>query len=474
MFDAVIIGGGPAGSTAGRLLADWGYQVVIVNRQSRRPSLAETLPPSTSRLFRLIGIHDQIERAGFYPANGVTSWWGSEQPRAEQYPESGYQVIRTGFDSVLLDLARQAGAMVRDGSVEHVQLPEPALVRLRSGESLGAKFVLDASGRTGAIATQGPRIGEPRHRTIAICGVWINVEPVADPSHTLIESYEDGWTWSVPVSPTRRFVTTMINTRETQTVRGDGLLATYTAELAKTRASRHMLVGSQLERHPWACDASLYRARSYSGPQHLLIGDAGSFVDPLSSFGVRKAMSSAWLGAVVVNTCLRRPEMARIALEYFDEREHQVYADHLRQTAALFREVARKEAHPFWTARSEARAESEFYTETELTSALDELKRSPSIHLQRTAFVRTAQAPRVRDREIVLEEILVLDSLPPGLEYMRGVDLPKLVEISGGATQIPELFETYNRVCAPVALPNFLSALALLIAKQVLQNVGSG
>lgn len=453
MFDAAIIGSGPAGSTAGRLLASWGYRVVILERKSRRPSLAETIPPSTNRLFRLLEIQDQIERAGFYRTSGNTSWWGSEQPRTEQYPEPGYQVIRSDFDRVLLDLARNAGATIRDYSIEEVP----------------AAFTLDASGRTGVIAKEF-RISEPRYRTVAIWGVWTGFdEAAADPSHTLIESYQDGWAWSVPVSPARRFVTTMINTRETRTIRGGGLLRTYTAELAKTRQFRRMLAGAQLDGQPSACDASLYHSRCYSGARHLLIGDAGSFVDPLSSFGVKKAMSSAWLAAVVVNTCLRRSERAVAALEYFDQRERQVYADHLRRTSALFREVARVNPHPFWSVRSEAPHETNFYSEAELASALERLKRGARLRLRKSARLRIAPVPHVRGREIVLEDTLVLNGIPPGVEYAGGVHLAKLVELSDGATHIPELFEAYNRVCSPVALPNFLSALSLLVAKQILQ-----
>ena len=42
---------------------------------------------------------------------------------------------------------------------------------------------------------------EPGHRTVALVGRWRHAGgwPLADPSHTLLESYEDGWAWSVPL-----------------------------------------------------------------------------------------------------------------------------------------------------------------------------------------------------------------------------------------------------------------------------------
>ena len=57
----------------------------------------------------------------------------------------------------------------------------------------------------------------------------------------------------------------------------------------------------------------------------LIGGDAAATLDPLSSFGVKKAVASGWVAAVVVNTCLRRPEMEVAALQFFEEREREVF-----------------------------------------------------------------------------------------------------------------------------------------------------
>ena len=65
-FDVAVIGGGPAGCTAARLLASWGYSIVVIAPERRMRERAETLPPSSSRLFRLLDIQDRIDNAGFY------------------------------------------------------------------------------------------------------------------------------------------------------------------------------------------------------------------------------------------------------------------------------------------------------------------------------------------------------------------------------------------------------------------------
>jgi len=73
--DAAVIGGGPAGSTAGRLLAEWGHSVLILARApTRRPSRVESLPPSSLRLMTRLGVREDVDAAGFLRASGNTAW----------------------------------------------------------------------------------------------------------------------------------------------------------------------------------------------------------------------------------------------------------------------------------------------------------------------------------------------------------------------------------------------------------------
>ena len=87
VLDAVIIGGGPAGSTAGRLLAQWGHSVAILTAPpGSRPGLAECLPSSNRKLFQFLGIADAIDHAGFFRTLGNTVWWGSAERRRGTLP----------------------------------------------------------------------------------------------------------------------------------------------------------------------------------------------------------------------------------------------------------------------------------------------------------------------------------------------------------------------------------------------------
>jgi flavin-dependent dehydrogenase len=459
VFDAAIIGGGPAGATAARLLAQWGHSVTILAAPaSKHPTLAECLPPSTRKLFHFLDIQKAVDRAGYFQTTGNTVWWGKKRRRTEAYPDgTGYQVRRSDFDRLLLELACAAGAHVQVGKAFHVPDAHGARVEFQRDVkrvAVPAKMILDCSGRVGVIG-RSVRVKEKNSRTVALCGIWRNGQgwKLPDASHTLVEAYPDGWAWSVPLSPSERYVAFMVDPQR------KSLSAAYLAELAKTLAFRKIFSRGRLETGPWGADASLYSSKHFYGPGFLLVGDAGSFIDPLSSFGVKKAMVSAWVAAVVVNTCLRRPAMREIALKFFDGREREVYAGYLQKSAALLREAG---------GPSELSATPAAKDNRGLADALNQLKRKSSIRLRRAESVRVQPNPAIEGREIVLRDALTMPGLSAALDYFENVDLPRLVDLAEHHTQVPDLFEAYIRACPPVPLPNFLAALAMLFVEGVL------
>ena len=75
VFDALIIGGGPAGSAAARLLATWGHSVLLLTKTVKATrSLGESLPPSCQKLFDLLGITAAVNQSGFLASTGNTVW----------------------------------------------------------------------------------------------------------------------------------------------------------------------------------------------------------------------------------------------------------------------------------------------------------------------------------------------------------------------------------------------------------------
>jgi halogenation protein CepH len=485
----VIVGGGPAGAAAGRLLASWGHRIVLLTGSrpgARVRGLAESLPPSSRKILAQVGVLAAVERAGFYQSSGNTVWWGSHEPRVERFASnaSGLQVDRSAFDALLLDAAADAGVDVRrDAHVRSVDVEngEPRIEYERRGsiESISCAWVLDCSGRAGMLAR---RFRIPGTRMYSLVGEWrgSGAWNVPDPTHTVVEAFESGWAWSIPLSAEVRHAGVML---AGPSPRADGvaLADAYRAEMSRVPALSRTLAGASLS-DAWACDASTYSSLTYAGTYcgrgFLLVGDAGAFIDPLSSCGVRKALASGWVAAIVVNTCLADSARKTIALEFFSDREREVCATHARRSRDFAVEALEHFPSRFWSERASREVDevTELADPAAVADALRALRAADEIDLEIDGGSALANQPVIRGREIVLEEALALEAAhsspagPRGVRYINNVDLVALARLACHHRRVPDVFEAYCASVSPVPLPDLLGALSLLVAARILRQ----
>ncbi len=482
--EVVVIGGGPAGASIASLLATRGHAVSVAARAiDDRRGIAESLPPSTRKVMAAVGILEAVERSGACRNIGNAVWWGGEDGRIEDFraptEASGLQVWRPTFDRLLQEHAVSRGVTWKTGNVASVRVEgdrvETTVVR-RDGatETLVSAFVVDASGRS---AVLGRVVRRPLAslRTHAWIGCWTYgaaTAPAAD-TRTLIETTDDGWVWSVPVSARERCVTVMVDPDRTRFACDGSLERRYLGELAKARHIGRLLDGA-LPGRVWGCDASLYDTTDSGGPRQLIVGDAGSFIDPMSSFGVKKALTSAWMGAAVVHTCLTDPALEPAGRELFASREREAWATSVRRSAEYAREAAAHHDTPFWRARSAMAAtvapvEDRAPVSADVVKAFDDLRARPSVRLRPHRDVRFAWHPAFRGPGVALERALVSDVFERPVRFIENVDLARLVDLAAGQRQVDELFDGYCAHEAPVPLPSFLRALSVLVAGRVLE-----
>jgi FAD-dependent halogenase len=495
--EVVVIGAGPGGASAARLLSSLGHRVTVLTRPAARPALAESIPPSATKLLAHLGWDALVDRAGFIRSTGNTVLWGSggavgggrDGIRETYYAEGaegrqlGYQVDRGVLNELLLDDVRRTQCRVLDDvTVTGVRDGVITYADAAGEQTMRADWVLDCSGRGAVVGRAGWRQAIPLQRTLAIAALWERAGswPLPDATHTIVESHADGWAWSVPLSMTRRHVTVMIDPGLTKLGAHADLRDAYASELSRVPGLSSLTREATLLAEPFARDASAYRCTRVCGPGLVLVGDAASFVDPLSSFGIKKALASAWLGAVVVHSCLIDAAMTQPALALFESREAAMF-DALDRARVELAQSALDHgaASAFWAARAlpgsgDSAPPNEdpdgalLRDDPDVRAAFDELKRRESITFAANATLEWVQQPTVQDNRVVLESRLSLPAYPRGIRYVRSIDLAKVVDLAPKVSQVPDLYELYCRSVAPVPLADFLGVLSFLVGKRVL------
>jgi flavin-dependent dehydrogenase len=477
-FDIVVAGGGPAGATIARLLSGLGYHVVVFEkRRFPRHQIGESLTPRILPILDFLGVRTRIESAGFLRMAGHTVCWGSDQPRTSYYSEDhsrrGFQVWRADFDSLLLQHAREGDVQVfEEHLVKNVLLHDSGVTVITPHGQTHAAFFIDATGHAGTLARQQLRQRDPIFQTLAVTGYWRGASgpPGIEFANTLIETYENGLVWSVPLHNGLRNVTLLIDWEVGARIRQSGLQEFYLAELRQVSHISRFLHNASVAIPPRAFDATWHTATHFASEHFLLVGDAGMFIDPLSSEGVHKAMASAITGVAIANTILQRPAMTAQARQFYDESQHLTYEAHYQQSVVYYREETRWPHAPFWRRRSQQQVQGSRFKVQGPSSTFHVPRSNPQSakvtvsHVKVAPDVTLEQRPVIEGPFVELRDVVVTPLHPRGIRFLDNICLPPLLKIVAQHKALSRIIPSYlnspeGKNCAPEAVRQILARL---------------
>ncbi len=344
--DIVIIGGGPAGSTAGALLAERGWRVAVLEKDRHpRFHIGESLLPQNNPLFERLGVLDEVRRIGVIK-NGA-QFASMEHGKAETFyfdraldrsQPSGFEVHRAELDLVLIRNAAAKGAQVLEATrAEAVEFAADSVTVRGTGPAgpgeWRARFLLDASGRDTFLADRFRiKHANRRHASVALFGHYEGAErlPGRDAGNISIYWFDHGWFWFIPLT---RGITSVgaVCWPYWLKSRAEPLDAFFDRTVALCPALAARLAAARRIAPVTATGNYSYQASRCTGARYLLVGDAFAFVDPVFSSGVYLAMAGAFAAAEAVDTALREPARAARAMRRYERR-----AQHAIRTFSWF------------------------------------------------------------------------------------------------------------------------------------------
>jgi flavin-dependent dehydrogenase len=328
-YDVVVIGGGPAGSTTSTVLAQHGLRVGLFERETfPRFHIGESLIPETYWVLKRINMLPKMQRSHFVKkysvqfinANGKLSapfyFWDNKPHECSQT----WQVVRSEFDQMLLENAREHGVDAHEGvHVVEVLFEGDRATGVRISENgqrrdVRANVVVDASGQAALLQNRFKlRIWDPILNKGAI---WTYFEGAyrdtgRDEGATMVVQTptRKGWFWYIP---------------QHDDIVSVGVVAPFD-ELFKGRGPHEQTFNEEVDACPgvkervakakrvtgyFATRDYSYRSKEVAGHGWVLVGDAFGFLDPLYSSGVLLALKSGELAADAIAEGLSKGDVS--------------------------------------------------------------------------------------------------------------------------------------------------------------------
>ncbi len=350
MSDVIVVGAGPAGAASAILLAERGFDVLVLDRASfPRPKLCgEYLSPEAARVLDRLGVLKTLDIGGAMPLAGMritapdgTVVEGRYRPVGpwRPYREHALAVPRETLDAMLAERLRALPVDFRERvRVTDVLLENASVVGVEAVDGAGrvhrfrAPLVVAADGRASIVAHRlGLHRAHPLQR-MALVTYASGLEDVTD----LGEIFVDPPDYAIlnPVAPGRVNMSLVVPLGDAARF-SDRLHTFFAARVKQLPHLARRVAGAEMAARVRALGPLAYRVVPPTVGGVLLVGDAAGFYDPFTGEGVFTGLRSAELAAETATTALRSGDCSVAALAAYGRSRRAVFAGKERLTHAL-------------------------------------------------------------------------------------------------------------------------------------------
>lgn len=321
--DVLIIGGGPSGTGTAAILAEYGHRVLVLEREKfPRYHVGESLIPFTYGPLERLGLIPKMRKSHFMKKFSVTfvqpdgrrsqPFYFFNRYDRETIAQS-WQVLRSEFDQMLMEHARERGAEVREETAVTQLLKDDSgrvigvEVKTKEGrvEHLHAKLVIDASGKEAfASNREGWRVGDPYLNKVAVWTYYKGSkreEGIDEGATTIAFVPEKGWFWHIPQHDDMVSVGVVAEGKYLTRGGVKDPAVMFQREIGENKWIEEHLSSGTCTGEYWLTSEYSRHSKYAASPGLLLVGDAFAFLDPVFSSGVMLALKSAVMAGEAVH-----------------------------------------------------------------------------------------------------------------------------------------------------------------------------